>query len=181
MRVRFGLGVAAIAAIAASTAVGAPVGGGPTERCSGSIAPPLLEASTELAETAAGRGPGARCHEDSVRYFKTPSGNIVCNDDGGRLVQCRIRSGLSPRPSGAPCQKGMSYNAMVLFPSGRTLKPSCGYTAASTFPQSDIEVVAYGTAWKRPGLTCSSRFEGLTCRNREGHGFFLSRERWRVF
>jgi hypothetical protein len=42
-------------------------------------------------------------------------------------------------------------------------------------------VLAYGTTWRKRGFTCRSRFVGLTCRNARGHGFFLSRERWRVF
>ena len=37
-------------------------------------------------------------------------------------------------------------------------------------------VLAYGTTWAGGGLRCTSAETGLTCRNRSGHGFFLSRE-----
>jgi hypothetical protein len=42
-------------------------------------------------------------------------------------------------------------------------------------------VLAYGKTWAGEGLRCTSAEIGLTCRNRDGHGFFLSRERWRAF
>jgi hypothetical protein len=42
-------------------------------------------------------------------------------------------------------------------------------------------VLRYGTSWKGGGLRCNSAVSGLTClSNVSGHGFFLSRERWRV-
>ena len=43
-------------------------------------------------------------------------------------------------------------------------------------------VLAYGMTWSGGGgLRCRSAETGLTCRNASGHGFFLSRERWRSF
>lgn len=33
----------------------------------------------------------------------------------------------------------------------------------------------YGDTWKRPGIRCTIRSTGLTCRNLQGHGFFLAR------
>jgi len=33
----------------------------------------------------------------------------------------------------------------------------------------------YGSAWKKSGFVCTSKRVGLRCRNRSGHGFFLSR------
>ena len=33
----------------------------------------------------------------------------------------------------------------------------------------------YGDTWKRPGIRCAMRTTGLTCRNRDGHGFHLQR------
>ena len=42
-------------------------------------------------------------------------------------------------------------------------------------------VLGYGTSWARDGFRCTSRAVGLTCTNTRGHGFFLSRESWRVY
>jgi hypothetical protein len=33
----------------------------------------------------------------------------------------------------------------------------------------------YGSKWSRGGFTCTSKKAGPRCRNRSGHGFFLSR------
>ena len=38
-------------------------------------------------------------------------------------------------------------------------------------------VLRYGSRWTHAEVTCRSRTSGLTCRNRAGHGFFLSRQR----
>ena len=41
--------------------------------------------------------------------------------------------------------------------------------------------LAYGKTWHFKAFTCTSRFTGLTCTNRAGHGLFLSRESWRAW
>ena len=42
-------------------------------------------------------------------------------------------------------------------------------------------VLAYGHTLRFGPFRCTSRTTGLTCRNRHHHGFFVSRERRRVF
>ena len=42
-------------------------------------------------------------------------------------------------------------------------------------------VLAYGRTWKAGGFTCVSRASGLTCTNKGGHGWLLSRALTRVF
>jgi hypothetical protein len=42
-------------------------------------------------------------------------------------------------------------------------------------------VLGYGRTWRVGGIRCASAPSGLTCRNKTGRGFFLSRERWRTF
>ncbi len=46
--------------------------------------------------------------------------------------------------------------------------------------RSKRPVLAYGDVFERRGYRCKSRDTGLTCR-RDGHGFFLSRERTKLF
>ena len=41
------------------------------------------------------------------------------------------------------------------------------------------KVLGYGKTWSGGGIRCTSAETGLTCRNKSGHGFFLSREHWR--
>ena len=33
----------------------------------------------------------------------------------------------------------------------------------------------YGDTWKRPGIRCAMRTTGITCRNKDGHGFHMQR------
>jgi hypothetical protein len=42
-------------------------------------------------------------------------------------------------------------------------------------------LLAYGHTWRQFGFTCRAQPGGLTCRNPRGHGWFLSRNRWRMF
>ena len=39
----------------------------------------------------------------------------------------------------------------------------------------------YGDTWKRPGISCAMRRTALTCRNRDGHGFHIEKDRVRRF
>jgi hypothetical protein len=39
----------------------------------------------------------------------------------------------------------------------------------------------YGETWKTKDLSCREAVTGLRCRNRDGHGFFLSIFRWFSF
>lgn len=126
-------------------------------------------------------------------YFKTPSTNVVC---GYRLytgssattsfVGCRIKSGLKPPPPGTKpgC---FSRNEVAIAATGRT---STGRSICPGEPEGDAgvfvfesqaRVLGYGKTWSGGGLRCTSAVIGLTCRNNGGHGFFLSRERWRAF
>jgi hypothetical protein len=110
--------------------------------------------------------------------FQTPSRNITCfvTSDGGGYIRCDIGSGLVPKPK-SKCEfdwLGMSAPAR-----GKAI-PTCGSDALPTAGQT-LPAFAYDTAWNRFGLRCVSRQTGLRCANGQGHGFFLSRERWSTF
>ena len=124
-------------------------------------------------------------------FFKTPSGNIVCGYGHGSkfprpFVACRIKSGLRPPPR--PTRPGcFTTNDIGLGATGRT---TTGRTICPGEPEGDAgvlvyesvaRVLVYGTSWSGGGIGCTSAVAGLTCRNRSGHGFFLSRARWRAF
>ena len=124
-------------------------------------------------------------------FFKTPSGNIVCGYGYGSkiprpFVGCRIKSGLKPPPR--PTRPGcFTTNDVGLGATGRT---TTGRTICPGEPEGDAGVLAYesvarvlgyGETWSGGGFSCTSAVAGLTCRNRSGHGFFLSRARWRSF
>jgi hypothetical protein len=120
--------------------------------------------------------------------FKTPSGNIVCGysiaPDGSASLECGIKSGLKPPPRRIHCDAGDPNDKRVsLRETGRAAPVLCAGDPGPLLPQIDAaaKVLAYGTTIRVGGISCASATTGLTCRNRSGHGFFLSRERWRMF
>ena len=101
--------------------------------------------------------------------FATPSRNIVCNAGpyhGGYVTVCTVFT--------AATAKGQKLWSMRT--SGRV---SVGFLMANV--ATDYPVLRYGRSWSWHGIRCSSQRAGLTCRNRSGHGFVLSRKSQRVF
>ena len=133
----------------------------------------LLLASVVVALGGAGTAVGAR---DAYVPFRTPSKNIACayaTGFGPVTLRCDILSGLVPQPRGR-CQLDWTGVSM-----GRASRagPTC---AGDTVYDAKAPVLAYGKVWTRGPFTCLSSWAGLSCANRAGHGFFLSRDRWAV-
>ena len=131
-----------------------------------------------LAGAGASRVRGAPA---APAYFVTPSKNIVCRwdaDDDVRsrtYLRCQIGTGLNPRPKQPPdCDTDWAFG-LTLLNVGRA-EVLC---AGDTIWQGWKPVLEYGRSWQKRGFTCRSAFNGLTCKNTAGRGFFLSRERWR--
>jgi Family of unknown function (DUF6636) len=106
--------------------------------------------------------------------FRMPSKNIACayiTGFGPATLRCDIFSGLKPEPRGR-CEldwTGLSMGA------ASAARPTC---AGDTVFDPEALVLRYGSVWKRGPFTCLSSYVGLSCANRGGHGFFLSKERW---
>lgn len=112
-----------------------------------------------------------------IPKFRTPSGNIICAYYN-RSLRCDIRSGLKPKPSrprGCPSYTDFGQGLDL---GARRAGVVC---AGDTLLGEVAPALAYGRAWSRGPITCRSRITGLTCKNTVGHGFFLSRESWRLF
>jgi hypothetical protein len=109
-------------------------------------------------------------------FFRMPSSNIGCvyssePGGGGPFLRCDILSGLKPapqRPRGCTVDWKYGYR---MRPTGRALTVCAGDTAVDR----RAKAIPYGHRWLRGGFTCLSRKVGLRCRNRSGHGFFLSK------
>jgi hypothetical protein len=103
--------------------------------------------------------------------FKSPTGNLVCqvqaSSVSGLWLTCTVRSATNER--------GRKYWTMSSF--GRVLVGRCWCMNVS----DDVPILDYGSSWRWRAVRCVSRFRGLTCSNGSGHGFFLSREKQRVF
>jgi hypothetical protein len=105
----------------------------------------------------------------SAAYFRTPSGNIICGTGPQALrgaVSCTVLSEGDAR--------GQKVWAMRRRGRVRVFRSN------SNAPV-EVRVLRYGQTYRGFGIRCASRKRGLTCRNRSRHGFFLSRERQRVF
>lgn len=108
--------------------------------------------------------------------FATPSRNIGCAGDA-TFVRCDIsvtRAKAPPKPRSCRFDWG---NAFELRQRGRPRRLCVSDTVLGS-----RRILWYGRT-QRLGrrIACTSRTAGLTCRNREGHGFFLSRDRVRLF
>jgi hypothetical protein len=114
--------------------------------------------------------------------FKTPSGNIVCGY-GDSAIECGIKSGLKPPPPKVSCSAGDPNDKRVsLTSTGRPVPVTCAGDPGPFLFESKAWVLAYGDTWEGAGgIGCKSESTGLTCLNQAGHGFFISRERWRSF
>jgi hypothetical protein len=123
----------------------------------------------------------------TIKYFKTPSENIVCMFAGGLadtppFISCAIKSGLNPPPPKVKCQEGDPTDEfIVLERTGRAHEPSCAGDPGPLVGEKQARVLQYGHTFRRSGLRCASAVKGLTCRNKSGHGFFLSRAHSRRF
>ena len=114
-------------------------------------------------------------------YFHTPTNNIHCmgsNYDDGPNLRCDLRQISNPRPAApadCPLDYGDSYN---ITPNGLVGTLVCH---GDTVELPGSPVLAYGAIWQAFGFTCRSATDRLTCTNRSGHGFFLSRNKQMVF
>ena len=130
----------------------------------------LVSLICAVAVTATAQG-----RESVYVTFRMPSKNIACahaTGFGPVFLRCDILSGLKPRPRGR-CELDWTGISMGTGRPG----PTC---AGDTVYDTKAPVLAYGRVWKRGPFTCLSSWAGLSCANRGGHGFFLSRERWAV-
>ncbi|MDQ2982607.1 MAG: hypothetical protein M3R70_01595 [Actinomycetota bacterium] len=103
--------------------------------------------------------------------FQTPSHNIACEawhtNFNERGISCVVFS-ASPRSRG--------QKTWFMRMNGRAHVFVLGANVAT-----DVPVLRYGRSWHWLSIGCTSRRNGLTCRNRSGHGWFLSRQRQRIF
>ena len=115
--------------------------------------------------------------------FETPSGNIKClastGPDGGGIA-CEIGSGLNPKPPSNGCPSGGDLAGLSVADRGAA-RFECRTDVSLSQLDKQIPALAYGAVWHGFGMFCISQENGLTCINRDGHGFFASRERWRMF
>jgi hypothetical protein len=104
----------------------------------------------------------------TVRYkrFVSPSGMIRCIavKYGGKGVEC-----------GAPYIReiGELDTYYGLEPHGKAFIGERGDFPG--YPNSKERTLQYGDTYSRKGVRCTMREDGMTCRNKDGHGFHMAK------
>ena len=123
-------------------------------------------------------------------YFTSPSGNIFClgdsrleyGNDGWWGVTCEIRDyreNIQPpqkHPSAEECPLDWG-GSFSLEPTGRTVVDCRGDTNSI----ENSPKLAYGETISGKGWQCTSRQDGILCKNSSGHGFHINRIRQQLF
>lgn len=115
---------------------------------------------------------------NNERLFHTPSGNIKCDILAGDAItaMCQI-SGYTPSfPKPADC-RGNYGDVFIIEHTGKAYLP-CG---ASVLNANDRYELPYDHAVGLGSVMCLVEKTGITCKNKEGHGFFVSRKSQKVW
>lgn len=112
--------------------------------------------------------------------FVVPSGNIYCALIGKEkeILRCEIKSMLNPLPP-QPYSHYCEFDWGAGFLLRRQGKPEI--LCISDTIAGSSHTLSYEKNWINSGFKCISKRTGLICNNSEGHGFFLSRNKWNVF
>jgi hypothetical protein len=123
------------------------------------------------------RSSNARAGAAALSQFQSPSRNIGCAISR-RFARCDIREKQweAPRPKGCPRSSDFGQGLTVSRRSRRGRVVCAGDTTLGAGP-----VLDYGKRIKRGQMHCRSRRRGMTCRNGQRHGFFISRRSYRTF
>jgi hypothetical protein len=126
----------------------------------------VQETIEETSEDPATEGPN---------HFQSPSGNIGCYLDA-KHARCDIRKrDWKPTPSPQPCE--LDYGQGIVLDATHAEFVCAGDTALG-----GPKTLGYGETAQRGPFVCDSEEDGITCSHTgNGHGFFLSREKFRLF
>ena len=134
-----------------------------------------------LCSTAvAARLPGVKTPTQKISCFYVPikpttRGTLLCNIKRADYVRS-----LERKCGAAPI--GLDWGGFSLGQSTKAEVVCTGgvlYEVGRDTPS--FVTLAYGRSWHYRSFTCTSRFTGLTCTNRAGHGLFLSRASYRLW
>ena len=132
-----------------------------------------------------GTAPASSHDPHAINGFKAPSGNIHCQlqelENGGKpttYLRCDIldiQGPLPPKPRNCDGKWGQAFS--VLQDAHRAQR-MC-YTDAVM--NDRMQALPYSSTWRRAGFSCISEPSGVTCTNRSGRGFRLSRASQKLF
>jgi hypothetical protein len=130
---------------------------------------------------------GASAKKTPLPGFHSPSGNIKCFYVPGRpaILRCQIGEAAYAKRLTSYCGSppiGVDWAGFELTPTRKGAVTCSGGVLYS--PERQVPVFVnqpYGTTWKHGAFSCASERTGVTCRNRTGHGVFISRASWRAW
>jgi len=138
------------------------------------IAIAAVAASSSLAS-----GSGAQV----LPGFHSPTGNIQCyyNPKGltSRGYSPALRCSLDQADYAAKLQHRCEVGDWHGFTLTRTKMPLLYCAGGASGDRPVYVTLAYGAGWQRGPFSCTSRVTGVICRNRTGHGLFISRQTFR--
>lgn len=133
---------------------------------------PAPAPDTEVADTT------AAASALTIDHFSSPTGNITCmiaDFDGGPTVRCDLaESNITQQHD---CGGTGDWGWAVSLLRGEPASMIC---VSDTVMAPGLPVLAYGDSTTVDGLTCTSRENGMTCRDDAGHQFRLARNDYEV-
>lgn len=118
-------------------------------------------------------GGGALAANEQIQM---PSGNVFCYAEPAG-VRCDImQTSNQPPPRPANCE--FDYGKAFWLPAAGKPERMC---VSDTVADPSARKLQYEEVWVLPGIECTSKKTGLTCVNRDGHGFELKRSEQRLF
>jgi len=135
--------------------------------------------------TALALGISASAPAGVLPGFRSPTGNIKCYYNPNalaphgftRVLTCSLDHAGYAMKLQRRCEAG-DWHGFELTPRAR---PVLFCPGGGGGPRHVYTTLAYGRNWQRGPFTCSSRGTGVTCRNRAGHGLFISRQSYRTW
>ncbi len=117
--------------------------------------------------------------------FNSPTGNIKCyyNPHGlakpgfTPVVHCGLEHADYAMKLQRRCPAG-DWHGFTLTSTGR---PVLYCPGGASGDRVAYKTLAYGQSRQLGPFTCNSRSTGVTCRNRHGHGLFVSRQSYRLW
>jgi hypothetical protein len=133
--------------------------------------------ASTLGSTTASGGQDGTSRALSLKTFSSPSGNIGCVLES-TSARCDVRqhiytTGLKPDSCKLDWGDSLEVSNQGLVD---------WVCHGDTVVQPGAAVLPYGKSSRQGAITCDSADTGITCTQRpSGHGFLISRERYRIF
>ena len=131
---------------------------------------------------------GIYLNDDYQHVFATPSGNILCGGNNKHTkadkrytndLYCFI--GLN-KAMPKRCEKQGEGLDFTLNAKGKAAMSCAGFEFV---PYNEgyekTRVLKYGETVSGNGWSCRSETSGLSCKNNDGHGFSINRQKYRLF